>query len=153
MLEVDNMDRRLLRLLQEDAGQSVARLAEEAGLSTGACWRRLERLERDGVILGREVEIDYRALGFDIQVFLRVTLDKTRPDAFDSFLRAARLVPEVDEIQTLLGRVDIRLEVRARNLAHYQQIYREQILALPNISEIEALMLVSEMKNTTRIPV
>ncbi len=153
MSEVDDMDRRLLRLLQDDADMPISELAELAGVSIGACWRRLERLESSGVILGREFKVDYRALGYEVQVFLRVTLEKTEPSAFDEFLRAARKVPEVDDIQSLLGRVDIRMDVRARDLAHYQEIYRERILTLPHISEIEALMLVSEVKNTNRLPI
>ncbi|WP_424933631.1 Lrp/AsnC family transcriptional regulator [Amaricoccus macauensis] len=151
MQQVDDIDRRLLRLLQEDADLSTAELAERAGLSSGPCWRRIERMERDGIILGRRVEIDWKALGYEVQVFLRVTLDKVAANAFDEFLRAARDVPEIGDIQTLLGRVDVRMDVRARDLAHYQEIYRTRILALPHIAEIEALMLVSELKNTERL--
>ena len=110
-------------------------------------------MEREGIILGRRVEIDWRALGYEVQVFLRVTLDKIAPNAFDEFLRAAREVPEIGDVQTLLGRVDVRMDVRARTLAHYQEIYRSRILALPHIAEIEALMLVSELKNTERLAI
>ncbi|WP_111428435.1 Lrp/AsnC family transcriptional regulator [Rhodobacteraceae bacterium DSL-40] len=153
MQSVDDIDRRLLRLLQEDSGLSMAELAERAGISAGPCWRRIERMEREGIILGRRVEIDWRALGYEVQVFLRVTLDKIAPNAFDEFLRAAREVPEIGDVQTLLGRVDVRMDVRARTLAHYQEIYRSRILALPHIAEIEALMLVSELKNTERLAI
>lgn len=152
MQPLDDIDRRLLRLLQEDCTLSTAQLSERAGLSAGSCWRRIERMERDGVILGRRIEIDYRALGFEVRVFLRVTLDKTAHHAFDAFLAAAKLVPEVENIQTLLGRVDVRMDVLARDLAHYQEIYRDRILALPHIAELDALMLVSELKNSDRLP-
>jgi Lrp/AsnC family transcriptional regulator len=144
----DDTDRRILRLLQDDADLPVARLAERAGVSSGACWRRIERMQRDGIILGKQVVIDWAMLGYEVQVFLRITLDKVAPNAFDAFLRAARAVPEVGDIQTLLGRVDLRMDVRARNLDHYQEIYRNKILTLPHIAEIEALMLVSELKNS-----
>jgi Lrp/AsnC family transcriptional regulator len=153
MHPLDATDRRLLRLLQDDPRLTVAELAARAGISAGPCWRRLERLERDGVIRGRRVELDPRALGFEVRVFLRVTLDKTASNAFDAFLAAARALPEVVAIQTLLGRVDVRMDVLARDLAHYQEIYRTRILALPHIAEIEALMLVSELKNTERLPI
>ncbi len=153
MQDVDDIDRRLLRLLQDDCTAPVATLAERAGLSAGACWRRIERMERDGIILGRRVEIDHVALGYAVRVSLRVTLDKTRADAFDGFLEAARAVPEVLSLQTLLGRVDVRMEVLARDLAHYREIYRARILALPHISEIEALMLVSDIKNSEALPI
>jgi Lrp/AsnC family transcriptional regulator len=153
MPALDDIDRRLLRLLQDDPGLAVAELAERAGLSAGPCWRRVDRLTRDGVIRGRRIVLDYRALGFEVRVFLRITLDKTQTNAFDAFLAAARDLPEVENIQTLLGRVDVRMDVLARDLAHYQEIYRSRILALPHVAEIEALMLVSELKNTERLPI
>ncbi|PZQ47956.1 MAG: AsnC family transcriptional regulator [Rhodovulum sulfidophilum] len=153
MHELDDIDRRLLRLLQEDAGMPVAELAERAGLSAGPCWRRIEKMERAGVILGRAIEIDPRALGYEVRVFLRVVLDKAASNAFDAFLAAAKALPEVIAIETLLGRVDIRMDVVARDLGHYQEIYRDRILALPHIAEIDALMLVSELKNSARLPI
>ena len=153
MQAIDDTDRRILRQMQEEEDLSVAELAARAGLSTGACWRRIERLERAGVIAGRRVEIDWRALGYEVQVFLRVTLDKTAPRALDDFLRAARELPEVVAIETLLGRVDVRMDVLARDLAHYQEIYRTKVLALPHIAELEALMLVAEVKNSERLPI
>jgi len=152
MQPLDDTDRRLLRLLQDDPDLTAAALASRAALSPGPCARRVERLTRDRVILGRAIDIDWRALGFEVRVFLRVTLDKTRSNAFDVFLAAARTLPEVIAIETLLGRVDVRMDVIARDLAHYQEIYRDRILALPHIAEIEALMLVSELKNSGRLP-
>ena len=150
---LDDIDRRLLRLAQEDAGLPMAELAERAGISPGAAWRRMEKMERAGVILGRAVEIDPRALGYEVRVFLRVVLDKAAHHAFDEFLARARALPEVIAIETLLGRVDIRMDVVARDLAHYQEIYRDRILALPHIAEIDALMLVSELKTGARLPI
>lgn len=153
MQTLDDLDRRILRVMQDDPDLTVADVASRARISAGACARRIDRMERDGVILARRVEIDRRALGYEVRVFLRITLDKTEPRAFDDFLAAARALPEVEAIQTLLGRVDVRLDVTARDLAHYQEIYRTKILALPHIAEIEALMLVSELKSTDRLPI
>ena len=153
MQTLDATDRALLRLMQDDAALPVADLAERVGLTHGACWRRVERLERTGVIAAREVVIDPRALGYQVQVFLRVTLEKTAPNAFDAFIAAARDIPHVLSIETLLGRVDVRMDVIARDLAHYQQIYQDRILALPHIADIEALMLVSELKNSQALAI
>jgi Lrp/AsnC family transcriptional regulator len=91
-------------------------------------------------------------LGYAVEVSLRVTLDKTQSRAFDEFLEAARDVPEVVEIQTFLGRVDVRLSVIARDMADYQQIYRARILTLPHIADIEALMHVARIKSDTGLP-
>jgi len=151
-MQIDHIDRKILRLMQADPGISTADLAQQAGMTVAPCWRRLEKLKKAGVLLGKRVVVDRRALGYAVQVFLRINLDKTAPNAFDTFLAAARAVPEVETIQTLLGRVDIRMDVIARDLAHYQEIYKTQILALPHIADIEALMLVSEVKNSEALP-
>jgi Lrp/AsnC family transcriptional regulator, cysteine-sensing transcriptional activator len=153
MLELDDTDRRLLRQLQAAHELNVSDLAERAGMSSGTASRRLERLERAGVITGYEAVIDWRALGYAVEVSLRVTLEKTHANAFDEFIAAARHIPEVDEIQTFLGRVDVRLNVLARNMAHYQGIYRERILALPHIADIEALMLVANVQSRESLPI
>ena len=71
----------------------------------------------------------------------------------DQFISAARDIPEVNEIQTFLGRVDVRLNVLARDIAHYQEIYRDQILGLPHIQDIEALMLVSTIYDQEQLPI
>lgn len=151
-MQIDDTDRRILRQLLADPGVVTADLAARAGVTAATCWRRLERLSAAGVIRGRHAVIDWRALGWAVEVSLRFTLDKTHPRAFDEFLDAARKVPEVIEIQTFLGRVDVRLNVIARDMRHYQEIYRDRILTLPHIADIESLMLVSTIKRTGNLP-
>ena len=148
----DATDRRILRQLLADPGIANADLAERAGVTPASLWRRLERMRETGVIRSIESRIDWRALGYEVQVSLRFTLDKTDPRAFDDFLAAARLVPEVTEIQTFLGSVDLRLSVIARDMAHWQQVYRESILTLPHVSDSDALMLVSTIKDGGELP-
>lgn len=149
---LDELDRRLLRLLQADPGRGVPDLAEAVGSTPARVTRRLDQLRAAGVLLGSRTLIDWRALGYAVAVSLRITLDKTQSRAFDDFLAAARLVPEVIEIQTFLGRVDVRLSLIARDLADYQRIYREQILELPHIADIEALMTVATVKGDESLP-
>ncbi|MDF1801992.1 Lrp/AsnC family transcriptional regulator [Thalassovita sp.] len=150
---LDDTDRRILRQFQADPNLSTADLAERAGITQATCWRRLERLTARGILLGQQAVIDWRALGYEVEVSLRITLDKTSPRAFDDFLAAARKVPEVLEIQTFLGQVDVRLSVIARDMAHYQQIYRDSILTLPHISDLDALMHVARIKEDEVLPV
>ena len=149
---LDDTDRRLLRHLQADPGQSVADLARASGVAASKAYKRLERLQAMGVLRGQRAVIDWRALGYAVEVSLRVSLDKTEPRAFDAFITAAREVPEVSEIQTFLGRVDVRLTVLARNMSHYQEIYRSRILTLPHIVDIEALMHVTTIKDVEALP-
>ena len=148
----DATDRRILRQLLADPGIANADLAERAGVTPASLWRRLERMRETGVIRAIETRIDWRALGYEVQVSLRFTLDKTNPRAFDEFTAAAREVPEVTEIQTFLGSVDLRLSVIARDMAHWQQVYRDSILTLPHVSDSDALMLVSTIKDVQELP-
>ena len=147
-MQIDDTDRRILRQLLAEPGLATADLAARVGVTAATAWRRLERLTEAGILRGQHAVIDWRALGWAVEVSLRFTLDKTHPRAFDEFLDAARAVPEVIEIQTFLGRVDIRLNVIARDMGHYQEVYRERILTLPHIADIESLMLVSTIKET-----
>lgn len=149
---LDDLDRRLLRLLQADPSQGVPELAIAAGLTPPRVTRRLDKLRDDGVLLGSQIVIDWTALGYAVSVSLRVTLDKTMSRAFDEFLVAARDVPEVIEIQTFLGRVDVRLSLIARDLPDYQRIYRDRVLTLPHIADIEALMTVASVKGDESLP-
>ena len=150
---LDSDARAILRHLQIDPTLTAPDLAELTGLTTGKVTRRLEKLAVDGIIQGQVAVINWAALGYAVQVSLRITLDKTVSRAFDDFLIAARRVPEVLEIQTFLGRVDVRLSLVARDLPHYQQIYREQVLTLPHIADIEALMTVAEIKSDRVLPI
>ncbi|AAV94655.1 Lrp/AsnC family transcriptional regulator [Ruegeria pomeroyi] len=150
---LDDIDRRILRHYQADPSLSAGELAERCRITSGVCWRRIEKMQAAGIIQGQEAVIDWAALGFAVEVSLRVTLDKTQPRAFDDFIEAARKVPEVIEIQTFLGRVDVRLSVIARDMAHYQQLYRDRILTLPHIADIEALMHIARLKRDEVLPV
>ncbi|MDW4499882.1 Lrp/AsnC family transcriptional regulator [Sulfitobacter sp. D35] len=150
---LDDLDRRILRYWQSEPSLSPAELADRCATSPGTCARRIARMQESGIVRGVSAVIDWAALGFGVEVSLRVTLDKTQARAFDEFLEAARDVREVTEIQTFLGRVDVRLHIIARDMAHYQDIYRHRVLTLPHIADIEALMLVSRLKDAESLPV
>ena len=149
---LDDLDRRILRRMQFNPDQSIPDLADALGVTSSRLSRRLDRLREAGILRGIRAVIDWRALGFEVEVSLRVTLDKTQTRAFDDFIEAAREIAEVIEIQTFLGRVDVRLSVIARDMPHYQQIYRDKILALPHIADIEALMHVARIKAEESLP-
>jgi Lrp/AsnC family transcriptional regulator len=149
---LDDIDRRLLRYWQADPSLAPAELAERVGITVGKASRRLAKMHETGVIEGVSAVVDWAALGYAVEVSLRVTLDKTVPRAFDEFTAAARSVPEVTQIQTFLGRVDVRLNIIARDMAHYHDIYRDRILTLPHIADIEALMQIARIKSEDALP-
>ncbi len=149
---LDETDRRILRQMQAEPGLSAAALAERAGTTAATCARRIERMRARGIIRAERARINWAALGYGVEVSLRITLDKTARNAFDIFIEQARKIPEVIEIQTFLGRVDVRLSVLARDMAHYRQIYRSRILPLPHINDIEALMHLSTVRTNPVLP-
>ncbi|MBL9049472.1 MAG: Lrp/AsnC family transcriptional regulator [Tabrizicola sp.] len=151
-MQIDDTDRRILRHWLSEPGLDRAVLADRAGVTGATLWRRLDRLREAGVIRQEGAVIDWRALGYAVEVSLRFTLDKTNARAFDEFIAAARDVPEVIGIETFLGRVDVRLNVIARDMGHWTGIYRDRILTLPHIAEVEALMLVSTIKESAGLP-
>ena len=150
---LSDVDRQLLRQLQADPEAPFAEIAKRAGVQTATAARRVEKLRETGVLRGQYAVIDWAKLGYAVEVSLRFTLDKTQSRAFDEFQDAARLIPEVIAIQTFLGRVDVRLSVIARDMPHYQTLYRDQILTLPHISDLEALMHVATIKSSETLPI
>ncbi len=150
---LDDVDRRILRLMQSDPEAPLSELAERCNIQPATAARRLERLKEAGVLKGQYMAIDWTKLGYAVEVSLRFTLDKTQPRAFDEFIAAARKIPEVLAIQTFLGRVDVRLSIIARDMSDYQRLYRDQILTLPHIAELEALMHVATIKTAETLPI
>ncbi|EPX85142.1 Lrp/AsnC family transcriptional regulator [Salipiger mucosus] len=149
---LDDTDRRILRQFQAAPEAASAVLAERAGVTPSTLARRLAAMRAKGVLRGVRGQVHWPSLGYEVEVSLRVQLDKTAPRAFDEFIAGARAVPEVTEVQTFLGSVDLRLAVIARDMAHYQQVYREKLLVLPHISDIEALMHVAMVKSDETVP-
>ena len=149
---LDALDRRILRFLQSDPVAPLSEVAERCQSQVATVARRLARLTKNKILRGQHAVIDWVALGYEVEVSLRFTLDKTNPKAFDDFLRAARKVRQVIAIQTFLGRVDVRLSVIARDLSDYRQLYRNEILNLPHIAEIETLMHVATLKTSEELP-
>jgi len=149
---LDDTARRILRQYQHDPTLGPAGLAELAGVTPATCSRRLDKMTYAGILRGNHAVIDWTALGYTVEVSLRITLDKAVPTAFESFTDRARMIPEVIEIQSFLGRVDVRLSILARDMAQYQEIYRSAILALPHITDIEALMHVARIKSDETLP-
>ena len=150
---LDDTDRRILRHYQAAPLEPAGVLAERAGVTASTLARRLERLREKGILRGVRGVIHWPALGYEVEVSLRIQIDKTQPRAFDEFLVAAREVPEVLEMQTFIGRTDVRLSVIARDLEHYQGLYRDRILTLPHIADLEALMHIAKIKWDEGLPV
>ena len=142
--DLDETDRRLLRLMAQDATQGAGALGRKLGLSQPAAWRRIRRLEEAGVIAGRRLVLDREALGFGVTVFLGVKLATKGRVSVEDFERAVTAIPEVQTVQHVLGLYDYRLRVVARDLPDFERVLRRRILTLPGVGQVEANVLLSE---------
>lgn len=144
MIELDDMDRRILRALVEDATQSASALGRKLGLSQPATWRRVRRLYESGVIKGQRLDLDRERLGFGVSVFLGVKLATKGRVSLEDFERAVSAIPEVQTVEHILGVYDYRLRVVARDISDFERVLRRRIMTLPGVGDVEANVLLSE---------
>jgi DNA-binding Lrp family transcriptional regulator len=144
VIDLDDIDRAILRLLVADAGQSAGAVGRALGLSQPAAWRRIRRLQEAGIIAGQRVVVDRAALGFGVTVFLGVKLATRGRVSLEDFERAVTAIPEVQVVQHVLGLFDYRLRVVARDIADFERVLRRRILTLPGVGQVEANVLLSE---------
>ncbi|MCV2882553.1 Lrp/AsnC family transcriptional regulator [Actibacterium sp. XHP0104] len=144
MIDLDDIDRGLLRALARDATQSAGALGREFGLSQPATWRRIKRLQDAGVIAGRKLDLDSEKLGFGVTVFLGVKLATKGRVSLEDFERAVTAIPEVQTVEHVLGMYDYRLRVTARDIADFERVLRRRVMTLPGVGNVEANVLLSE---------
>ncbi|MDA5093523.1 Lrp/AsnC family transcriptional regulator [Aliiroseovarius sp. KMU-50] len=144
MMDLDDIDRALLRALSEDATQSAGALGRVVGLSQPATWRRIKRLTDAGVLAGRRLDLDREALGFGVTVFLGVKLATKGRVSLEDFERAVSAIPEVQTVEHVLGLYDYRIRVVARDLADFERVLRRRVMTLPGVGDVEANVLLSE---------
>jgi Lrp/AsnC family transcriptional regulator, leucine-responsive regulatory protein len=135
-IDLDRIDRDLLRLLQADGRLSNAALAEQVALSPSACLRRLQRLETSGVIQGYRAALSAVAIGRPTTVFIEVTLNSQGTGALDAFERAVAACPDVLECHLMSGDFDYLLRVAVADLADYERLHRQQLAAFPHVARV-----------------
>lgn len=148
MTPLDDIDRGLIRAMKADASLSAAALGEAVGLSQPACWRRIDRLTKSGVIRRKRVVLNPEMLGFGVTVFLGVKLATRGRVALEDFERAVSAIPEVLVVHHVLGLFDYRLKVVARDLGDFERILRRRIMTLPGVGDIESNVQLSVEKDT-----
>jgi DNA-binding Lrp family transcriptional regulator len=143
-LELDEVDRALMRALCVDATQSAGALGREFGLSQPAAWRRIKRLREAGVFGPRRVDLNLEKLGVGVTVFLGIKLATKGRVSLEDFERAVSAIPEVQTVQHVLGVYDYRLRVVAQDLPDFERVLRRRVMTLPGVGNIEANVLLSE---------
>ena len=151
-IDLDRTDQRILALLQEDADISTAALADKLHMSQSPCWRRINRLMEAGLIKRRVALLDREALGMDVVVFATVNLTQTGRQNLLAFEGDIEGHPEVVECYTMTGIWDYVLKIVTRDIKHYEDFVRNTLTASEMIRELHSHIAVTEIKNTTELP-
>src|SRR5262245_18166398 len=128
---MDAIDRKILTVLQENAALSVAEIGARVGLSSTPCWKRIQRLEADGVILRRVAVVDQEKVGLPISVFVSIETGDHSQDWLDRFAKTVTAMPEVVEFYRMAGDVDYMLRVVVADIAGYDAFYKSFISGVP----------------------
>ncbi len=153
MLEgLDGFERRILAILQEDSSRSNADIAAEIGLSEAPCWRRVQRLKKDGYIRAEVSLLDRRKLGLNAQIFAHVKLTAHGRSHLSEFSEAIRSFPEVLDCFVLMGPVDFMLRIVAKDIESYERFFFDKLSQVPGVQEVNSMVALSEIKSTTALP-
>lgn len=151
-IELNPKDVAILRLLQQDAGLTSTAIAERLNLSQSPCWRRINHIEQQGIIIRRVALLDRDKLGMDVVGFATVSLTSHGPEHFEQFERAVGAMPEVIECYSMAGAWDYMLKIVTRDMRHYERFTRDHLLTLSLVRDLQSHIAVTEIKNTTELP-
>jgi len=149
--ELDRIDLKLLKLLQQDGRTANLKLAEAVSLSPTAVLARVQRLTREGYILGYEARLNPLRLGRGMLVFVEVLLDRTTPNVFEQFKAAVQVRPEIMECHMVAGGFDYLLKTRAADMNAYREFAGTVLWQLPGVRETRTYAVMEEVKNTTAL--
>jgi len=151
--ELDRVDRAILRLLQRDASISNVALAAKVNLSAPACLRRVERLKQAGLIRGIVALLEPKKLNAGMLMIIGVVLDRSTPESFAAFEKAAQKVSGCMECHIVTGEFDCFMLVRTRDSESFNRLHAEQLLYLPGVRQVRTFMVLKEILSTTSFPI
>lgn len=152
-MELSAADRRLLRALQEDARMTNQALAEAAGLSTSACWRRVRTLEEAGVIRAYRAHLDAEAAGLTFHAVVQVSLERHEGRHVKDFITAVASRPEVLECFATTGEADYHLRVVCADKEAYNSFLERFLFTQPGVAQVRTNLVLKEIKQTAAVPV
>ncbi len=151
-LDLKSQDIQILNILQRDASKSSGEIAESLNMSQSPCWRRINKIEQAGLINKKVAILDREKLGMELVAFTTVNLTRVGRQNLEAFEAAMQTLPEVVECYTMAGVWDYMLKIVAKDIRHYEMFVREKLLMLDMIGESHSHISVTEIKNTTELP-
>ena len=149
---MDAIDRKILAVLQKDASLSVAEIGNRVGLSSTPCWKRIQRLEAEGVIQRRVAVVDQDKLGLGVTVFVSIETGDHSEDWLKRFADVVSALPEVMEFYRMAGDIDYMLRVVVADMATYDAFYKRLIAAVP-LKNVTSRFAMEKIKSTTSLPI
>ena len=153
MNELSRTDIQILDALQQDAGLTTQEIADKINRSQSPCWRRINRLEEQGFIEHKVALLNREKLGMDVVVFATINLTTQGRDNLEDFEREVEILEEVMECYTMAGTWDYMLKIVVKDIRHYELFVREKLTKLANIREVHSHIAVTEIKNSTVLPI
>ncbi len=150
-MQIDEFDRKILSILQEDASLSIAQISERIGLSATPCWRRVQRLEREGFIDGRVTLLNQKRIGLDLTVFVMIRTNQHNRAWLDRFNAAVNDFSEIVEVNRLAGEYDYVLKVITKNNSSYDSFYK-RFIDIIELSDVTSCFSMEQIKQSTRLP-
>jgi Lrp/AsnC family leucine-responsive transcriptional regulator len=151
--ELDEFDRRILKVLQEDGRVTIQSIADRVGLSASPCLRRIRRMEQAGVITAYSATVDQNAVGLPVSVFVSIKLERQRAAQLDRFAEAITAWPEIMECYLMTGQFDFLLRVVCADLSAYELFLREKLTQVDGVSSIESSFALGQIKYSKALPV
>lgn len=148
---MDRIDRNILRILQDDVSLSVAEIARRVSLSTTPCWRRIQNMEKTGVIRKKVALVDPEKVNLGISVFVRLRTTRHSKEWFDQFSETVEQIDEVVEFYRLSGEIDYLLRVVVPDIAGYDEVYK-RLIAAAELADVSASFVMGTIKHTTALP-
>ncbi len=151
IVKLDDIDNRILGILQVDSTRSIQDIAHEVGLTNNPCWRRIKHLEEKGVIERRAAIVNPRVLGLGTTAFVSIRIDSHGIEWLEKFADCIASIPEIVECHRMTGDVDYLLKVLVSDLNHYDRVYQRLISGVPSLSDVSSTFSMEQLKQASVI--
>ncbi len=148
---LDAADLRILKELQADAAQPLSDLAQKVGLSTTPCWRRMQKLEREGVIRKRVALLDRGRLNASMTVFIAIRTSQHTVEWLEAFASAVKDIPEIVDVHRMSGEIDYLLRAYVPDMRSYDALYK-RLISKVALTDVTSMFAMEELKSTTEVP-
>lgn len=152
-MKLDEIDKKILRVLQNDADKNINEIGQIVGLSHTPCWRRIKKLQDEGIISSKRCILNTEKIGLDVSIFVFVRLDVHSAEVLEKFEEATKNIPEIMQCYTMSGEFDYLLRVVVETVRDYEKTVKAKLLKLPHVGMMNSHFALNEIKNNTALPI